>query len=107
MLLAVVKDANTLTAKSLFQSEPEITIALAQHTGESVRDWEESYFALTIGRLSSSCIRIIDCAKDAVYWLPLPKAWKLTSFIGYGAPFSALTSSAPIFNLLYQKSRRC
>lgn len=103
VLLAVVKDANTLTAKSLFQSEPEITIALAQHTGESIRDWEEGYFS-DDWRLSSSCIHIIDCAKDAVYWLPLPNSWQQAKFIGYGIPFTALTSLTPIFNLLCIKN---
>lgn len=38
VLLVVIKDANTLTAKSLFQSEPEITITLAQKN-----DWEDGY----------------------------------------------------------------
>ena len=103
VLLVVVKDANTLTAKSLFQSEPEITIALAQHTGESIRDWEEGYFS-DDWRLSSSCIHIIDCAKDAVYWLPLPNSWQQAKFIGHGIPFTALTSLAPIFNLLCIKN---
>lgn len=103
VLLVVIKDANTLTAKSLFQSEPEITITLAQHTGESIRDWEEGYFS-DDWRLAPNCIRIIDCAKDAVYWLPLPKSWQLASFIGYGVPFTALTSLAPIFNLLCIKN---
>lgn len=103
VLLIVIREANSLTAKSLFQSEPEITIALAQHTGESIRDWEEGYFS-DDWRLAPNCIRIIDCAKDAVYWLPLPKSWQQAKFIGYGIPFSALTSLAPIFKLLCIKN---
>jgi len=103
VLLVVVKDANSLTAKSLFHSKPEISITLAQQTGESIRDWEEGYFSDN-WRLAPNSIRIIDCAKDAVYWLPLPKSWQLATFIGYGVPFTALTSLDPIFNLLCIKN---
>ncbi len=99
VLLIVLRDANTLTAKSLHESAPEMLIAIAQHTGESCRDDNEGYYADS-WRLDEGRIQIIDCAKDAVYWMSLPEQWQEVEFIGMGSPMSAFTSDSPVFKHL-------
>ena len=74
-------------------------IAIAQHTGESCRDDNEGYYADS-WRLDEGRIQIVDCAKDAVYWMSLPEQWQEVEFIGMGSPMSALTSDSPVFKHL-------
>ncbi|HHQ4940876.1 TPA: hypothetical protein ACSP74_004214, partial [Aeromonas veronii] len=46
--------------------------------------------------------KLIDCAEDTVFWLPLPavEAWEAYRFSGYGLPFDALTAPLPVFKHL-------
>lgn len=70
VLLVVVKEATVLKAKTLHSEAPEVLISIASHTGESVRDDEEGYYA-DYWRLSEGHIQLIDCAEHAVFWLLL------------------------------------
>ncbi|MGL5038156.1 MAG: hypothetical protein ACRC6F_10620, partial [Aeromonas sp.] len=101
VLLVVINAANVLKAKSLHSEAPEVLIAIASHTGESVRDDDEGYYA-DYWRLAAGTIKLIDCAEDAVFWLPLPavEAWEPYYFTGYGQPFDALTTPLPVFHHL-------
>ena len=104
VLLVVVREATVLKAKSLHSEAPEVLIAIASHTGESVRDDDEGYYA-DYWRLDSGHIQLIDCAEHAVFWLPLPTAetWEPHDFTGYGTPFDALTAPAPVYrHLIFQ-----
>lgn len=101
VLLFVIKGATVLKAKSLHREAPEVLLAIASHTGESFRDDEEGYYA-DYWRLAAGTIKLIDCAEDAVFWLPLPEleAWEPYYFTGYGSPFDALSAPLPVFQHL-------
>lgn len=99
VLLVVLRDANTLTAKSLHQAAPEMLITIAEHTGECCRDDNEGYYTDS-WRFAPNHISIIDCAKDAVYWLSLPDQWQEVNFVGMGIPIPAITSDIPVFKHL-------
>lgn len=101
VLLVVVKEATVLKAKTLHSEAPEVLISIASHTGESVRDDEEGYYA-DYWRLSEGHIQLIDCAEHAVFWLLLPavEAWEPYRFTGYGTPFVALSAPTPVFQHL-------
>jgi hypothetical protein len=79
-------------------------IAIAQHTGECCRDDDDGYYTDS-WRLDAGKVAIIDCAKDAVYWVPLPEQWQEANFIGMGVPISAVTADSPVFrHLCFQTS---
>jgi hypothetical protein len=101
VLLVVIKEATVLKAKSLHSEAPEVLISIASHTGESVRDDDNGYYA-DYWRLAAGTIKLIDCAEDAVFWLPLPEveAWEPYHFTGYGIPFDALSAPRPVFQHL-------
>ncbi|MFQ1783332.1 hypothetical protein ACK377_12005 [Aeromonas veronii] len=101
VLLVVIKEATVLKAKSLHSEAPEVLISIASHTGESVRDDDNGYYA-DYWRLAAGTIQLIDCAEDAVFWLPLPtvEAWEPYCFSGYGLPFDALSAPLPVFQHL-------
>ncbi len=101
VLLVVIKEATVLKAKSLHSEAPEVLISIASHTGELVRDDDNGYYA-DYWRLAAGTIKLIDCAEDAVFWLPLPEvgAWEPYRFTGYGLPFDALSASLPVFQHL-------
>ncbi|MGL6446214.1 hypothetical protein ACSZNO_06335 [Aeromonas veronii] len=71
VLLVVIKEATVLKAKSLHSEAPEVLISIASHTGESVRDDDNGYYA-DYWRLAAGTIKLIDCAEDTVFWLPSP-----------------------------------
>ncbi len=101
VLLVVIKEATVLKAKSLHSEAPEVLISIASHTAESVRDDDNGYYA-DYWRLAAGTIKLIDCAEDAVFWLPLPavEAWEPYRFSGYGSPFDALSVPLPVFQHL-------
>jgi len=101
VLLVVIKEATVLKAKSLHSEAPEVQLSIACHTGESVRDDDEGYYA-DYWRLAAGTIQLFDCAEHAVFWLPLPavEAWEPYHFTGYGTPFDALSAPIPVFQHL-------
>ena len=101
VLLVVIKEATVLKAKSLHREAPEVLISIATHTGESVRDDDEGYYA-DYWRQAAGTIQLIDCAEHAVFWLPLPvvETWEPYRFTGYGTPFDALSAPLPVFQHL-------
>ena len=105
VLLIVLRDANAMTAKSLHSNPPEMMIALAQHTGQSIRDEAEGYYA-DYWRTSPGAIHLIDCAKEAVYWLPLPTLWQPTKYVGWGTPLQGVTTNKPVFKHLCIHTQR-
>ncbi|MFU1525259.1 hypothetical protein ACM3N2_23025 [Aeromonas hydrophila] len=101
VLLVVIKEATVLKAKSLHSEAPEVLISIASHTGELVRDDDNGYYA-DYWRLAAGTIKLIDCAENAVFWLPLPavETWEPYHFTGYGTPFDALSAPLPVFQHL-------
>ncbi|MGL6410175.1 hypothetical protein ACSZMR_08925 [Aeromonas veronii] len=85
VLLVVIKEATVLKAKSLHSEAPEVLISIASHTGESVRDDDNGYYA-DYWRLAAGTIKLIDCAEDAVFWLPSPQP-------KHGSPIASLATA--------------
>ncbi|MFB9846104.1 hypothetical protein [Oceanisphaera arctica] len=95
VILLVIKLAYCGVSKELLHRPVSIDVHKVSYTGFSVRDWDSGNI-IDSWQTEDGDVFDVNCAEDAVFWLPLPEHWQTVIWQGWGFPFAALRPDVPV-----------